>query len=192
MTARWSSSWLREVEDELDKADPLVSESGRGPGLAGQRGDARGRCCRWTGLRLRPSTGRGNWAGPRAGAASRETASWAERRNGPRGRKREEYLGWLEKGLREKDRAGQAGRLARMERKGFFLFILFSYFQTTFKYEPNATSNKVLNILFNSNKMNNFSKFSNINFHNSFIFKFSFLLFQSHFYVICKKKFNPF
>jgi len=35
-----------------------------------------------------------------------------------------------------------------MERKGFFLFILFSYFQTTLKYEPNATSNKVLNILF--------------------------------------------
>ena len=118
---------------------------------------------------------------PRAGAASRETASWAERRNGPRRRKREEYLGWLEKGLREKDRAGQAGRLARMERKRYFLFILFSYFQTTFKYEPNATSNNVLNILFNSNKMNNFSKFSNINFHNSFIFKFSFLLFQSQF-----------
>ena len=144
-------------------------------------------CC-WAGLRLQPSTGRGNWAGPSAGAASRETASWAERRNGPRGRKREEYLGWLEKGLREKDRAGQAGRLARMERKGFFLFILFSYFQTTLKYEPNATSNKVLNILFNSNKMNNFSKFSNINFHNSFIFKFSFLLFQSQFWFHLQKE----
>ena len=177
MTARWSSSWLREVEDELDKADPPVSESGRGPGLAAREGMHAGAaaaelgcgCGLRQGEETRPAQERALQAG--------ETASWAERRNGPRGRKREEYLGWLEKGLREKDRAGQVGRLARMERKRFFLFILFSYFQTTLKYEPNATSNKVLNILFNSNKMNNFSKFSNINFHKSFIFKFYFLLF---------------
>ena len=36
----------REVGDEPDKADPPVNENGRGPGLAGQRGDVRGRCCR--------------------------------------------------------------------------------------------------------------------------------------------------
>ena len=36
----------REVGDEPDMADPPVSENGCAPGLAGQRGDARGRCCR--------------------------------------------------------------------------------------------------------------------------------------------------
>ena len=40
----------------------------------------------------------------------------------------------------------------RNREEEFSFSILFSYFQTTFKFEPNASSNKVLNILFNSNK----------------------------------------
>ena len=43
---------------------------------------------------------------------------------------------------------GEVGRGGEERERGFFSF----FFKTKFNYEPNANSNIVLNILFNSNK----------------------------------------
>ena len=60
--------------------------------------------------------------------------------------------------------SGPLGQIERTEdfpfSKSFFYFV----FKTKFNYEPNANSNRVSNILFNSNKMDNFGRLPKINF----------------------------